>query len=57
MICLDQQTWFEIAEAMLDDSAGEIDEPPFKVEQDGLLFCLIFDDPKQETLFRLRWIN
>lgn len=56
MILLDQATWQDIAEEIFDDSAGPLDDPPFRVEQDAGLIVLIFDDAREETFFRLRWL-
>ena len=58
MIRLSHNDWWELTEAIFDDSTGPIDDPGIQVEiidQDWI--GLHFDTPANETLFALRWIK
>ena len=58
MITLDQQHWWEICEALYDDSTGPIDPPNIFVDViDEVSVELHFPTPADETFFRLRWLD
>lgn len=57
MISLDQQHWWDICEAIYDDSTGPIDEPRMFVDVVGQQVELHFPTPADETMFRLRWLG
>jgi hypothetical protein len=58
MIRVPQQHWWEICEAIYDDSAGPIDPPQIFADViDADWVELHFFTPADETLFCLRWIN
>ena len=48
MIRMSHTAWWELTEAIFDDSAGEIDDA---------WIGLHFATPQDETLFCLRWLN
>lgn len=57
MIVLDMLTWWEISQEIFDDSAGPLDQPPFSWQRHGNSIELHFEDPREETMWRLRWLN
>ena len=57
MITLTRDQWFGLSEAVLDDSAGPIDEPAWTYTWDEAtdLVTIDFQDPREETVFLLRY--
>ena len=57
MIKLDLESWKDLAEHILDDSAGEIDDWGFECELVDQHMQLTFARPADETWFRVRLLQ
>lgn len=57
MITLSRDQWFGLSEAVLDDSAGPIDEPGWTCTWDEVtdLVTIGFANPAEHTVFLLRY--
>ena len=57
MITLSRDQWFGLSEAVLDDSAGAIDEPAWTWRWDEAtdLVTIEFANPAEHTVFLLRY--
>jgi hypothetical protein len=56
MITLSRNQWFELSEALLDDSAGPLDVPwTHDWDETTDLVTLEFADPREQTVFLLRY--
>ena len=56
MITLSRNQWFELSEAVLDDSAGPLDVPwTYSWDEATDLVTIDFDNPAEQTVFLLRY--